>query len=70
MVNVQRPHLPTLNLERETLNRADGATLNFEPVFPLTALGLCYLTSSDGGVARAMAGTTSGICLASEITMI
>jgi len=30
-VKVQRPHVPTLNLERETLTRAKGATLNIEP---------------------------------------
>jgi hypothetical protein len=28
---VQCPRVPTLNLERETLNRAEGDTLNFEP---------------------------------------
>jgi len=27
---VQRPHVPPLNLEPETLNRAEGDTLNFE----------------------------------------
>jgi hypothetical protein len=36
-INVQRPRVSTLKLERETLNRAEGAILTLEPVRPLTA---------------------------------